>query len=349
MGTAGIHPDLLSIVAAGVQAPSADNRHCFEVQATCSEILLFGDETYLSAPYHKKVLSLISFGAVVENMAVRAARLGYCLEPIFLPDSTQPSLIAALRLVAATPVVVAHDAAIATRQTNRRMVFSGPALSKDELGQFTRLSSGIDGVTVDFFDEGGRRRELLRLVRIAETERFNTQAMHADLFSAVRFDVGWRSSATEGLPPAALAVEPGARWAFSQIARWPVMNALRHFGVHHALGVRAGALPCRFAPHLGVLSMCLPVEPGALGVGRVLQRLWLEAESRGLAMQPFAGAGLLALPDYRAVPFATGEALRHGWTALIGDRTPLMVFRLGWAKRPAFRTGRLAPERYFRD
>ncbi len=83
---ASIPSDLTSIVEAGVLAPSADNHHCFELRASPDCILLFGSEAYLTAPYHRQVLSLISFGAVVENMTVRAARLGYRTKVSWLPD-----------------------------------------------------------------------------------------------------------------------------------------------------------------------------------------------------------------------------------------------------------------------
>lgn len=345
--SASLSSDLQSIVEAAVLAPSADNRHCFELRAFPDAILLYGSEAFLSAPYHRKILSLISFGAVVENMSVRAARRGYRADVRWLPDAAEPSLIAELRLTRAEPVEAAPDAAILGRHTNRRVFFSGPRLSEGDLGQLAQLLYGIDGVALTFFDSRRERAALLRLVAMAEAERFNTRALHEDLFSSVRFDVGWHASAHEGLPPGALGVEPGARWAFAQLRRWPVMNALRHIGVHHLLGFRAGYLPCRLAPHLGVLTTSVPLEQGAVAVGRALQRVWLEAERRGFAFQPLAGAALLALDGYKEVPEKTRSGLRQGWTQLT-DETPLMVFRLGHAKRPAIRTGRHAPEHCLR-
>ncbi len=216
-------------------------------------------------------------------------------------------------------------------------------MSESDLAAFRELLRGIDGVTLSFFDSGSPRTQLLRLARIAEAERFNTKALHEDLFSSVRFDVGWHASAEEGLPPGALGVEPGMRWAFAQLRHWPVMNTLRHFGIHHVLGVRAAALPCRFAPHRGVLTTRLPIERGAAAVGVALQRIWLTAESLGLAFQPLAGSALLALPGYRDVPVQTGARLRQGWRELT-DETPLMVFRMGHAKPPAIRTRRRPPK-----
>ena len=342
-----MHSDLLSILCAGVLAPSADNRHCFELEASNESIRVFGNEAHLSAPYYRKVLDLISFGAVTENMRVRAARLGYRTDLAFTPDPARPSLIAEMRLMRSEPLETPLDAAIATRHTNRRLVYGGPALTEADLRAFSLCLQGVQGVGLAFYDSAPERAKLLRLMRTAEAERFNTRALHHDLFTAVRFDVGWHSSANEGLAPGTLCVEPGMRWAFSQLRHWPLMNALRRIRLHRALGFRAADLPCRFAPHCGVLSTSLPAERGAIAVGIALERLWLQAESRGLAFQPFAGAALLALAQYTEVPRKTGEWLRKQWKEL-SEETPLMIFRMGYASRPAVRTGRPTLEAYLR-
>lgn len=331
--------DLISIMHAGVLAPSADNRHCFRFQATDDGIGLHVGDDYVGAPFHRKTLHRISLGAVVENMVVRAACLGYTAEAEWLPEPEAPGLVAYLRLRAAPPVDHPLDVAIERRHTNRRLWYAGPALQPEALAGFGRLIADIPGVSLSFFDAEPQRSQLLRLMWLAESERFAVKSMHEDLFSAVRFDVGWHTSAAEGLPPGALAIEPGMRWAFAQLRHWPLMNVLRLVGVHKLLGLRAAYLPARLAPHRGVLSTERPLHEGAPAVGRALQRIWLEAARLELAMQPLAGAALLALADYREVGQATRELLRQGWAALT-DQTPLLVLRLGHASTPDVRTGR---------
>ena len=117
--------------------------------------------------------------------------------------------------------------------------------------------------------------------------------------------------------------------------------------MHHALGFRAAYLPALLAPHRGVLTTTLPLEQGALRAGLALERIWLEAECQGLALQPLAGAALLALPGYREVSDDAGERLRRGWKAITQD-TPVMVFRLGHAKRPEIRSGRRPVSEFIR-
>jgi hypothetical protein len=330
---------------AGVQAPSADNRHCFRFEARPDGIALVAGDGYVNAPLHRSVLNRISIGAVIENMLIRAARLGYEAELHWPSGSSVPSLLAEIRLNLAAPRGNELDMAIASRHTNRSVAFSGPELSERELTEFAQLIRDIPGVRLAFCDSGRQRDALLRLVMCAETERFRVRALHRDLFSAVRFDVGWHASASEGLPPGALGVEAGMRWAFAQLRRWPLMKMLCAAGLHHVLGFRAAYLPCRLAPHRAVITTSLPMLEGAISVGRAMQRLWLLAERRGLAFQPLAGGALLALPGYDAVTTTTGERLRRDWASLTGE-TPLMIFRMGYAKPPQIRAGRPPLESY---
>lgn len=336
--------DLLRIVEAGVRAPSADNDHRFRVRPIHDGFEVLSDEQAV-APVHRRLLGWVSLGAVVENMTIRAEQLGYQGQISWLPDGAGSSVIARARMARKPVRQSALDAAIETRHTNRALVFSGPPLSSDELGSLEKEAAAIEGVRLQWVRDGARRR-LLRMMLLAEATRFDRQPLHEDLFSAVRFDVGWHATADTGLPPAALQVEPGARWAFSQLRHWPLMRVLRRFGVPRAIGMRAAYLPARMAPHLGFLTSSRPLDPdGAIAVGRAMERVWLQAERRGLAFQPFAAAGLLAQPDYLDVPSGVRDALRAGWSTL-ADGHPLMVFRMGRAKRPGITTARRAAASY---
>ena len=328
-----------SIVEAAVLAPSADNRHCFELDVSDERVLLFGNRAYATAPFHRKVLALLSFGAVVENVRIRAAFLGYQARIHWMPNAADASPIAELRFAKAESSEHALDSAIPRRHTNRRLAYHGPRLSDPELASLSKAVASIEGVSLHFMDSPSSRAKLLRLLWIAEAERFNTRSLHQELFSAVRFDVGWHRTVEEGLAPCALSVEPAMRWAFRQLGRWPVMNLLRGLGFHHVLGLRAAYLPCRLAPHCAVLSTTLLIERGAPLVGMALERLWLEAESRGLALQPFAAPALLALPGYVDVPTTSRNKLRGGWRGMLAY-TPVAVFRMGIAKPPEGRSGR---------
>jgi len=329
-----------SIIEAGVLAPSADNRHMLRFRIADGAILLRGTPEFERAPFHRRVLALISLGAVVENMVLRAASLGFQAEVIGSGGGRAGTPLAEVRLRPAGPRADALEAVIKLRHTNRRPFFRGPPLSEGERRQVTEDVEAVSGVRLVWLDAPGARRQALQLATIAETERFRCEPMHSDLFSNVRFDLGWRATATDGLPPGALAIEPLMRPLFKALRHWGVMRVLTLVGTHRFIGVRAAYLPCRMAPHLCALATNLDLDRGAVAVGRALERVWLRATAFGLAFQPFAGAALLALKGYRDVEEATGRRLRSGWAPLCGDAMPLMVFRMGRSAPPPVRTAR---------
>jgi hypothetical protein len=164
----------------------------------------------------------------------------------------------------------------------------------------------------------------------------------------VRFDIGWKASCEEGLPPGALEVEPPLRRPFQALRSWPLMRLLRLFGFDLLLGLRAGYLPCRLSPHIGVIATDLDLERGALAAGRALERQWLRATKMGLALQPAAAAVVLALgdPDI-GISQEVRHQLRTGWRSLVPHWTPVMLFRMGHAEKPSVVSSRKSLEHYW--
>lgn|SRR5574340_482075 len=330
---------MAAILQAGLWAPSADNRHPFRFEVTEHAIRLWGTEDLLQAPLHRRILSLISLGAVVENMCLEAARLGFTLTPRFLPVDVPPALIVDIACEASPPCDDPLAAAIRLRCTNRRF-FHGPALADVEREALAAQVAAVAGVRMQWLDGKNLRKQALRLIRMAETERFGSRPLHQELFSAVRFDAGWHQAPAEGLAPGSLEIERPLRPLFARLRHWPVMRLLKLAGAHHLIGMRAGFVPCLTSPHLGVILASGEIEFAAIRAGRAFERLWLESSLRGLALQPLAASAIMTLPDYGGVSADVRRALQEGWADIAPGLQPFMVFRLGHAGAPSLRSAR---------
>lgn len=238
----GLDPaEFLSLVEAAALAPSADNRREVQLEHAGRRVRLWGDQTWRSAPEHRRIMSLVAIGAAVENVKLRAGRLGFETKVCWFPDSGNPGLVAEIDVDRLPQTRVDPiEVAIERRRTNRRVRFRGPPLSQGELGALSAEATGIDGIQLHWFDSPETRKQILRLVRLAETERFRSRELHEELFSAVRFDIGWTASSDDGLPPGSLEVEAWMRPMFRGLRHWRVLRLLRTVGMHHALGLRAG-------------------------------------------------------------------------------------------------------------
>lgn len=340
----------LDIARAGILAPSADNRHVFRIGIKEATLCLWPTKEFAATTErHRRVLGLLSLGAVVENMRLRASELGFSAHAEwFLSGGTGPIV----QLSFQTPLAGPADelaTAIPNRHTNRRM-YHGPGLTEGETALLSKSVAPIEGVRLIWL-QGDARRRALGLIWRAESERFLRQRLHEELFSAIRFDLSWNETAEFALPPGALEIEAPMRPLFKALRHWALMRPLTWLGVHRLIGLRAGWLPCWQAPALGLLATSLPTDQGAVAVGEAFERLWLRATLMDLSLQPMAASAVLPLQS-AADRGASGEirsALAAGWQVIAPGVTPLLVFRMGRATAPNVWAGRKPVGEYLRS
>ena len=341
---------LRQILASGILAPSAENKHYLRFTILTKSVQLISTDqlSWVERP-HRQLLALLSYGAVIENIALRSAELGFALTAAWFPDGPT-ALIADLRWTVATTPPDALGTAIEDRHTNRRF-YRRDALPPQTLARLSAAADGVPGATLLWLNDAPSRSLALKAIRIAETERFRRQALHAELFDSIRFEIGWHQTCDEWLPPAALQVEPGMRMPFALMRHWGVMRAGTWVGAHLALGLRAGLLPCALAPHLGlILGKNQREELGNLQAGRAFQRVWLAAAAETLALQPMAAATVLVrqTPGNGWVSVGVKHELQQLLDTLCRPSRgkPYMLFRVGKAAAPAAVTARKPLDSY---
>ena len=216
---------LVDIARAGILAPSADNRHVFQIEIGEASICLWPtNEFATTTERHRRVLGLLSLGAVVENMRLRAGELGFDAQAEWFPSHNAGAIVQlTLRPV---PVHLADElaAAIPNRHTNRRM-YHGPRLSAGETALLNASVGLVEGVQIIWL-KGEARRRALGLIWQAESERFLRRRLHDELFSSIRFDLSWDEGAEFSLPPGALEIEASMRQIGRASCRERVCNGV---------------------------------------------------------------------------------------------------------------------------
>jgi len=338
------------ILQNGILAPSADNHHHlrFDVDQSGVNVWYSGDELPKAGGY-KRVLALLSLGAVSENLTVAASRYGIRAEPVLFPAAGKPSLVFRAVWAPTDEDVRSLWKEIPRRHTNRNIRYRGPGLPSDDRTRLERVTETLAGCGLSWLDDPRTRRQALGLMRLAEGERFRNRVLHEELFGAIRFGVGWRWGCDEGLPPGALAIEPPLRPAFALLRHWPIMRIVNLAGGYHLLGWRAADLPCRFAPHLAVITGRQTDDATIFSAGRALQRVWLEITRLGMVLQPMPASALYALEgaQQEGIPPGLQRRLNQGWDLLLPGRFPLMLFRIGRGAPPTVATGRKPLESYW--
>ena len=336
-----------SIVRAGIAAPSADNSQPWRF-AWCGDDLDLRIDADRSghASDTRYVLSDLAAGACVENMLIHAQSLGYAADLQTFPGHDDALWVARIRwrrnCERDDPEPLAS--AIEQRHTDRRFPWGG-SITTDTQARLDAQAQLIPGQRLYWPATTRERKAALNLIRQAETLRFSSPTLHAELFASIRFAVGWHSPCEEGLAPATLAVEPPMRPIFHMLRRHAVIAMLNRLGAASVLGWRSAWLPIRLSPGLCLLVIPSTTRADVLAGGRALQRVWLDASMQGLSVQPYAAAGVLSLGfvPIEATFQPSLSRLRSAMRELCGPGHGLVFLRLGHARStPRHRSGRRA-------
>ncbi|MEO5811755.1 MAG: hypothetical protein ABIU96_11485 [Rhodanobacter sp.] len=336
-----------AILRAAIAAPSADNSQPWRFAWAGDELDLRIDPTRSRRVSDTRyVLSDLAAGACVENMLIQARALGYVAEVQTFPHPDDALWVARIRWRPAAepeqPEPLA--AAIEQRHTDRRFPWRGP-ITADAQARLDAQAQLIPGQRLYWPQTISERTAARSIIRHAETLRFNSPTLHAELFSSIRFAAGWHAASEEGLAPATLAVEAPLRPVFQALRRPAVMSMLNRLGAASALGFRSAWLPIRLSPGLCLLVIPSTARADVLAGGRALQRVWLEATLAGLSVQPYAAAGVLSLGFVPIEPVLQPalERVSSALSKLCGPGHGLVFLRLGYARSaPRARSGRRA-------
>jgi nitroreductase len=272
-----------------------------ELWADPARILLVGDPHGRAAH--------IACGAALFNLRLAAAVAG--LEPRLrlLPDPRRPLLLAKIGLAGphrATPGECELHAAIARRQTNREP-FSGRAVPPGIRAELAE-AAGLEGAFLHFLDHGEAKR-VLGLVADAERDLLADPGYRAEL---ARWAGGERDR--DGIPDSVLGPRPMEGLAPS-----------RDFTPERR------QRPLRYAwfeehPQLAVLSVRDGGPVDWLRAGQALERVWLTATVRGIALcpltQPLETADAWQVRDPRSEIEQPQMILRIGYGLPLSPAAP---------------------------
>jgi nitroreductase len=336
-----------AILHAATLAPSGDNAQPWRFRWDSSVLEVYLDDARAGSFFDvDHVASLISIGAVVANVELQAATLGWVTHIRWLPagNTQNPKAHLSFSFEAPTPSNLA--AAIPTRCVNRHPYRRGRPLPQTWLEERVVDAAGLETQLAWCTDSQALRR-VARLVRWADWVRFSHPEVHGAFMAELRFSQAEAEQTRDGLAINTLESGPLAGPALRFLRPWRRMAALNRLGLYRLLARQADQL-VRSASAVGLLSADQDTALTYLKGGVAMQRLWLAATAAGIAFQPVTVATLFVR-----------RLLRHGPGAFEPPHTPwlnqiweelqalfpitresglIMLFRVGYAKPPTGRS-----------
>jgi nitroreductase len=339
--------DLRTIAAAALAAPSGGNAqpcrfvldgHGLEIHRRLSGAAIPAFDPDDHAGW-------IAAGAATENAVLAAAALG--LKSRVELESRQEPAFPLVRLDFA-PAALPPDplaAYIERRCTNRKRADPTPLAAADL--ELLDAAVAERGARLELITEAPRRALLADCIGGADRLRLLSPPMLRDLASELRWTAEEVERTRDGIDVRALELRAGELASLRMMLRAPAMAFLRAIGAGDRIR-RLGRDRVAAAPVLGIVA-CergRAVEAFFQG-GRALQRLWLRASERGLAIAPMTTLlFLMRLAERSPSPLTADEqreavALKRAFEEAVplpSGAVPVFLFRLGRAEPPTARS-----------
>ncbi|WP_028708523.1 nitroreductase family protein [Propionicicella superfundia] len=345
----GLFADL---IAAARRAPSPDNMQAWVFARAGDAIEARLEPSRVLPTDVNAMFAWVGLGAAVENLVIAARHAGR--DPEVEPGA----------LGRDTPVIVrlgragegdALASVLHERRTDRGAFEDRPL----DTGIVAALTGAAAGLAAGVHWAAGRGAlDRMATMDAASTYiRLEHRPLHDELFEILRFTRHDIETTGFGLEFEALGVPGVLVWMGRLMRHAPVVGLVSRLGIGRLVARR---LADRLR-HAGALCLVTARRADAAGyveAGRAMERIWLAATARGLAVQPHgvmpqyltkAAVEPETFGRYAEVIRAQQDDFDAVFPAAVGEH-PAIVLRIGWASEAtARRSVRLPADRLIRE
>ncbi|MCU0360427.1 MAG: Rv1355c family protein [Bacteroidia bacterium] len=334
------------IVNAACLAPSGGNFQPWKWVYTSGRLLLFNafdaQDTFLGAD---DLPSLIAFGAAIENLTLKASELGLQTHCTEFPKSDKEELIAIFEFSENTAIKTQLSnriSSIGLRLTNRNLGHR-EKIEDTILQNLQAIEKEIPGAGIRFFTEDKVLDEIAEVLGEVEKLRLLEEMGHRDFVNEIRWTAEENDEKKDGVDLRTLDITNAERVGL-QVARdkgiIKLLNEWKGGGAFKKLTKKS----IDSASAIGLISMPGSTKADYMNGGKILQKVWLDANASGIAFQPVSSS----LFVYARLFNAQGEGIsEEGKKALLGlrprferaldlkpGRKEIFIFRLCKAAEP---------------
>lgn len=347
---------ILKLIEAGIQAPSADNGQPWKFKLLEDGFELWLDQENMGLFFDvKQVATEMSCGALIENVVTLAEALGFATNISYFDEPSSKFA----RLIF-TPIGNNKDAEgvsqmIFNRHTDRNLFQFNKKIPASLMTELAGLVQSDKNYNLHIYQSPKDRKSIIRTVTATDTIRFIHERIHKDFYHVLRFGDAAQKT-RDGLAAATLGIESLMIPILQMLKPWWLAKMLNYVGLHHVMAFRGTWLPMKSASL--IVSITHKGSANYVESGRIMQRFWLQANQAGLSVQPLGALSLflarlhlLQGEGFKSDQIRTLVALEEAFTSITPDFDKendqlVMLFRLGYTKRPAAKPYRRAAESF---
>lgn len=331
---------------AAMRAPSGGNVQPWHIEASEDRINLRLATKYTTAMDVGYRGSAVALGAAAFNARVAAAAHGLTGQVQWSRgDEGTPLFGIAEFSVGSAPELADLYEPMLARETNR-LRGTGAPIAPDVLGGLRAAARG-EGAELTILDDRADIETAARLLAAADRLRYLTPTLHREMMSELRWPGD--PDPDTGIDVTTLGLDPTDLVILDILRRPEVMANLADWDVGTALGDDTYERVTSSSA-LAVVSIRGRRLTDYAVAGSAVEAVWVDAQRRGLAVQPVSPVFLYAHDDRdrQELSPAHADALRdlqydfRRLTTTERDESQALVLRLSYAPRPTVRSRRRA-------
>lgn len=348
------------IINAAALAPSNANDQPWKWLYRNGRLHLFHDQQRsFSFAGFGNMLPHIALGAAFENILLKTNQLGLKIKSQLFPLESKQNLVAVIDFYETNDKTEIFESVyapesveyIAIRSTNRN-----PSIPVEIPDQDIKIlkdaSESVTGAELNFILDKQKILKLGEIIGACERINLLNEAGHRDFYQR---DIRWTPEESEkskdGIDVKNLGMVPAQMAAYSIIRNPKIAQTLKNINGGNAL-VDGMIGNVSIASGIGIITISGTQPADYFSGGIAMQRLWLQAESLGYAINPFsapihlfprlgggADAGLDTIESQKLLK------LREKFEEIIplrGNQAEIFLFKIAKAEKPAVKSARLA-------
>lgn len=350
-GGFALAPDMARrLVTDAVQAPSGGNCQPWKWLSHTDQLYLFEDRSRAYTPFDPDCMGgFVGLGAAAENLILSAHAAGLQVVCDVFPSKEIPELVATFRFHC-NPHAIAERSwcdelysMVGVRRTNRKVCPRRP-LKPGDLDALTTAARSIPDTEVHWLLRDEDLDECGRLLGIGDRLLFLTESLNRFLVNEIRWTRQEAEATHDGICLESLELSPADRAGLQLCRDWAALDLVRRIGGGHGLE-KASGKAIAGASAVGLITMPRRTAAAYFWGGRAVERVWLTAAQRQLALHPMTGlAYMLSLRSGSDLDRDTEKTLhqlsrRYNKLFSLSDgRALVFLFRVSYAEETTQRS-----------
>ncbi|PTS92450.1 hypothetical protein DBR11_26970 [Pedobacter sp. HMWF019] len=281
---------LEQMVTTAIQAPSAGNNQPWKWFSKQGKLFLFHDEKHsVSWGDFDNITSNISFGAAIENLKIEAGKMGLKVSCELFPNAQNKRLVAAFIFSEdkEKPYGQEFEPGIQVRLTNRK-TGNGQKISSETLSSLKDSASHGSPAVLHVMEDKDQIKQIAEVVSKVERIRFLYPQGHHDFYTQ---EMRWTEKEVletrTGLDIRSLELSESDKAGLNVAKNPEVIKLLNKWGGGAAFE-KLSKNAIISSSGIGLISMPEYSPENFILGGEAVQRVWLDANLKGLSFHPIS-------------------------------------------------------------